>query len=92
MPLVAVGGQAFHFDATVYPRQAEITLNHYSTERVKGTEGSNSDATKLGTSLGRESSRFGCGGPHPWMRNKVIICPHKDQTGICEAAVKNYKE
>jgi hypothetical protein len=88
---IAVGGQAFHSDATTYPSQAEITLNRY-TKCVKGMEGSNSDATKLGTSLGQESSCFGCGDPHPWMRNKVIICLHKDQAGIREAAVKNCKE
>jgi hypothetical protein len=34
----AVGGQAFHSNPTVYPSQeAEITLNRYSTERVKKT-------------------------------------------------------
>ncbi len=26
------------------------------------------------------------------MCNKVILCPHKDRAGICEAAAKNYKE
>jgi hypothetical protein len=26
------------------------------------------------------------------MHNKVITCPHKDQAGIREASVKNYKE
>jgi hypothetical protein len=88
----AIGGQVFYSNATAYPSQAEITLNCYSTERVKRTEGSNSNATKLGTSPGWESSCFGCRGPHPWMRNKVITCPHKDQAGIREAVVKNYKE
>jgi hypothetical protein len=33
----AVGGQAFQSDATAYPSQAEITLNRYSTERIKRT-------------------------------------------------------
>jgi hypothetical protein len=36
----AIGVQAFHSNATVR------TLNCYSTERVKGTDGFNSDATK----------------------------------------------
>jgi hypothetical protein len=89
----AIGGQAFHSDATVYPSQAEITLNRYSTEHVKGMDDYNSDATnKSSTSLGRNSSCFGCGSPHPWMHNKVILCPHNDRAGIREAAAKNYKE
>jgi hypothetical protein len=74
----AIGDQAFHSNATAYPSQAEITLNRYSTECIKGNDSSNSNATKLGTLPGQESSCFGCGGPHPWMRNKVITCPHKD--------------
>jgi hypothetical protein len=88
----AVGGQAFHADATPYPSQVEITLNRYSTKCVKGNDGSNSNATKLGTLPGQESSCFGCESPHPWMRNKVITCPHKDRARIWEAAAKNYKE
>jgi hypothetical protein len=89
----AIGGQAFHSNTTAYPSQAEITLNRYSTEHVKGMAGYNSDATnKSNTSHGWNSSCFGCGGPHPWMHNKVILCPHKDRAGICEASAKNYKE
>jgi hypothetical protein len=88
----AVGSQTFHAKATAYPSQAEITVNRYSTKRVKGNDGSTSNATKLGTSARRKSSCFGCGGPHPWMRNKVITCPHKDQAGIRETAAKIYKE
>jgi hypothetical protein len=83
-----IDGQAFHSNATACPSQAEITLNRNSIEHVKGTDGSNSDVAKLGTSTGWETSCFGCGGPHPWMRNKVITCPHKDQAGIWEAATK----
>ncbi len=66
----AIGGQAFHSDATAYPSQVEITLNRYSTLRVKGTDGYNSDATnKSSTSLGQNSSCFGSSGHHPWMCN-----------------------
>jgi hypothetical protein len=64
----AIGGQTFHYNATAYPCQDKITLNRYSTEGVKKTEGSNSNATKLGTSPGREFSCFGCGGPHGYHR------------------------
>jgi hypothetical protein len=79
----AIGGQAFHFDATTYPSQAETTLNRYSTEHAKGTYDYNSDATnKSSTSLGQSNSCFGCSSPHPWMRNKVVLCPHKEQ-GPC---------
>jgi hypothetical protein len=88
----AGGSQAFHAKATAYPSQAEITLNCYSTKRVKRNDGSTSNATKLGTLPGWESSCFGCRGPHPWMHNKVIMCPHKDLGGIREAATKKYKE
>jgi hypothetical protein len=78
----AFGGQAFHSNATAYPSQVEITLNRYSIEHVKGTDGYNSDATnKSSISLGWNNSCFGCGGPHPWMCNKVILCPHKTVTG-----------
>ena len=86
----AFGVQAFHSNETAYPSQAEITLNCYSTEHVKGTEGYNSDATKKpGTSFGQNSSCFACGGPHPWMRNKVTICPHKDRARIRKRAAEN---
>jgi hypothetical protein len=88
----AIGSQTFHTKAIAYPSQVEITLNRYSIERIKGNDGSTSNATKLGTLARWKSSCFGCGGPHPWMRNKVITCPHKDQAGIQEAAAKNYKE
>jgi hypothetical protein len=88
-----IGGQAFLSNATAYPSQAEITLNHYSTERIKGTDGDNSDATnQSSTSLGGNTSCFVCGGPHPWMHNKIILCPHNDHTRIPEAAAKSYKE
>jgi hypothetical protein len=56
-------------------------------------DGYNSDATnKSSTTLGWNSSCFRCRGPHPWMCNKVVLCPHKDCVGIREAAMKNYKE
>jgi hypothetical protein len=35
---------------------------------------------------------FGCQGLHPYMRNKVIVCPNKDKPGVREAANMNYKE
>ncbi len=89
----AVGGEVFHSNATAYPSQAEITLNRYSTERAKGTDGYNSYATnKLSTSLGQNSSCFRCSGPYLWMHDKVILCPHKDHAGVCEAATKNYSK
>jgi hypothetical protein len=47
---------------------------------------------KSNTSLGQNDSCFGCGGPHPWMWHKVIVCPHKDRLGIKETAKKNYKD
>jgi hypothetical protein len=88
----AVSGQAFHSNTTAYPSQVEITPNRYSSKRVKGMDGSNFNATKSGTLSGQETSCYGYGGPHAWMRNKVITCPHKDRAGIREAAAKNYKE
>jgi hypothetical protein len=89
----AVGGQAFHSDATAYPSQAETTLNRYSPEHAKGMDGYNSNATnKSSTSFGQNKSCFRCGSPHPWMRNKIVLCPHKDRSGIQDTAAKNYKE
>jgi hypothetical protein len=88
-----VGGQAFHSDATAYHSQVEITLNRYSTECAKGIDDYNFDATnESSTSLGWNDSCFDCSSPHPWMHNKVILCPHKDRVELSEAAAKNYKE
>jgi hypothetical protein len=89
----AIGGQAFHSDATAYPSQAETTVNRYSTEHAKGTDGYNSDATnKSSTFLEKNDSCFGCSSPHPWMRNKVVLCPHKNYAEIHETAAKKHKE
>jgi hypothetical protein len=89
----AIGGQAFYSDATAYPSQAETTVNRYSTEHTKGTDGYNPDVTnKSSTSLEQNDSCFGCSSPHPWMRNKVVLCPHKNHAGIHETAAKKHKE
>jgi hypothetical protein len=90
----AIGGKAFHSDATAYPCKAETTLKRYSPGCAKATDsGYNSNATnKSNTSLGQSNSCFRCGGSHPWMRNKIILCPHKDHVIICGIAAKNYKE
>jgi hypothetical protein len=91
----AIGGQAFHLDATTHPSQAEATLNRYSQPRAKGTNsGYSSNATnKSNTSLSCNDSCFGCGDrSHPWMQDKVILCPPKDRPGIKETAEKNYKD
>jgi len=63
--------------ATAFPSQAEQTLNRYS-------------------SGGRQRDRlplkcFGCGGDHPWMKNKKVVCPKATEPGIAKKAEAEYE-
>jgi hypothetical protein len=52
----AIGGQAFHSNATAYLSQTETTLNRYSPRRTKGMDrGYNSDATNKSNTYLRQS-------------------------------------
>ncbi len=91
----SVGGQAFHANAMAFPSQAETTLTRYSKGGGYKLDGGSSnrryrlDDTQK--SLGKNDSCFGCNGPHPWMRNKKIVCPNRDKPGMCEEAAKAYQ-
>ena len=63
--------------ATAFPSQAEQTLNRYS-------------------SGGRQRDRlplkcFGCGGDHPWMKNKKVVCLKATEPGIAKKAEAEYE-
>jgi hypothetical protein len=91
----SVNGQAFHSDALAFPSQAETTLNRYSLGGGGGggykSDGSGGYRTNESRkSLGKNDSCFDCKLPHPWMKNKVILCPNKDKPGVREEAAKVY--
>ena len=100
----SIGGQAFAI--TAYPSQCERTLERYpsgggysSGEGYRSDGGYRSEGGRSDTSrgsrggYGRNHKCFGCGSTqHPWIKDKVIVCPNKDKPGVKEAAEKNYQE
>jgi hypothetical protein len=101
----SVGGQAFAASVPAYASQAERTLNRYASGGGYSSEGGyrldggyRSDGGRSESSrgsrgeLGHGGKCFGCGGPHPYIKNKIIVCPNKDNPGVKEAADHNYKE
>ena len=63
--------------ATAFPSQAEQTLNRYSSGRRQR------DRLPL--------KCFGCGGDHPWMKNKKVVCPKATEPGIAKKAEAEYE-
>jgi hypothetical protein len=90
-----VGGQAFHANAMAFPSQAKTTLTCYSKGGgYKLDGGSSTGGYRLDdthASLGKDDSCFVCKGPHPWMRDKKIVCPNRDKPGMRKEADKAYK-
>jgi hypothetical protein len=94
----SVGGQAFATSVPALASQAGRTLDRYapggySSEGGYHSEGGRSESSRRShDKLGRSNKCFGCDGPHPYIRNKIIVCPNKDKPGVKEAADTNYKE
>jgi hypothetical protein len=91
----SVGGQAFHANAMAFPSQAKTTLTRYSQGGSYKSDGGSSaggyHSYDTHASVGKANSCFGCKGPHPWMRDKKIMCPNRDKPGVREEADKAYK-
>jgi hypothetical protein len=92
----SIGGQAFAANVSDgFPSQAENTswLLRYGGYAMDRSEGVCSDFSCTShNDLGRSNKCFGCQGPHPHMKNKVIVCPNKGKPGVHEAAEIAYKE
>ncbi len=94
----SVGGQAFAASVPTFASQAEHTLDRYapggySSEGGYCLDGGSSESSRGSRGeLGRGDKCFGCGGPHPYIKNKVVVCPNKDKPGVKEAADTNYRE
>jgi hypothetical protein len=101
----SIGGQAFAANAGAFASQAERTLDCYShgggytssygyrSDGGYPSEGGHSDSLRGSRGkLGQGDRCFCCQGPHPYIRNKVIMCPNKDKPGVWAAAKKAYQE
>jgi hypothetical protein len=94
----SVGGQAFAASVPTFASQAERTLDRFAPGGYSLEGGYCLDGGRLESSrgsrgeLGRGDKCFGCGGPHPYIKNKVVVCPNKDKPGVKEAADTNYRE
>jgi hypothetical protein len=87
----SVRGQAFTYSANVYPSQAESTLSHYSSGyKSDGLSGYRTDNTNGSQGLGKLDCCFGCKGVHPWMKDGVIVCLNRNQSGVCAIAEAAY--
>ena len=94
-----VNGQAFHADASVNASQAECTLLRYGhegyTSEGGASNGNYSGGGRLTTSnesrLGCRDCCFGCNGPHPWIKDGVVVCKNADKPGVRAQAAKNYQ-
>jgi hypothetical protein len=100
-----IGGQAFATSTPAFASQAKCTLNHYAPGGYSSEAGYRSNgndyqsdgghsASSHGSlgELGRGDKCFGCQGPHPYIINKVIVCPNKDKPGIKKPTNANCKE
>jgi len=94
----SVGGQAFAASVPTFASQAECSLDRYapvgySLEGGYCLDGGRSESSRGSRGeLGRSNKCFGCGGPHPYIKNKVVVCPNKDKPSVKEAADTNYRE
>jgi hypothetical protein len=99
----SISGQAFA--ANAFASQAKLILDHYSqgggytsgnTHHSNGgyrfNSGCSDSLRRACGKLGQGDKCFGCGAPHPYIWDEVIMCLNKDQPGICAAAKKNYQE
>jgi hypothetical protein len=88
----SVGGQAFSYNISAFPSQAESTLSRYSSGyKSDGSSGYPTDDTHGSRGLGKADRCFGCKGVHPWMKNGVIVCPNRDQPGVRAIAEASYR-
>ncbi len=93
-----VGSQTFAASVPTFASQAERTLARYAPGGYSSEGGYCSDGGRSESSrgsrgeLGRNDKCFGCGGPHPYIKNKVVVCPNKDKSSVKEAADTNYRE
>jgi hypothetical protein len=101
----SIRGQVFAANAGAFASQAERTLDCYShggrytsgdgyrSDGRYRSEGGRSNSSRGSRSkLGQGDRCFGCQGPHPYIRNKLIVCPNKDKPGVRAAAKKAYQE
>ncbi len=63
--------------ATAFPSQAEQTLNRYS--------GGSNQRDRMPLKC------FGCGGDHPWIKKKKIVCPKAKEPGVAKKAEAEYE-
>jgi hypothetical protein len=96
---ISVNGQAFKLDAMAFASQAERTLNHssggYTSDGAASSgyrlEGGYRSYRSTGScDIGQRDSSFGCKGPHPCIKNGVVVCPNADQPGVHAAAQAAY--
>ncbi len=82
-----------------FASQAKRTINRYSGGYTyDGTASSGycseggycSDRSTGSCYIGRRDSCFGCKGPHPYIKNGVVVCPNADQQGVHAAAQAAY--
>jgi hypothetical protein len=99
-PSAELHGQVFatNTNVNVFPSQAECNLDLYSQGGYSSgvgycSKGGHSDSSRGSRGeLGWGNKCFGCKGPHPYIKNKVIVCPNKDKPGVRAAAEKAYQE
>jgi hypothetical protein len=79
-----------------FPSQAETTLARYSVGGGYFTDGSWVTDWSSGQGSPCTWTCFGCGGPHPYSEyrngNHVVVCPNRDNPGVCEHAAKNIEK
>jgi hypothetical protein len=82
-----------------FASQAEHTLNQYSggyTSNGAASSGYSleggycSDRSTGSRDIGWHDSCFGCKGPHPYIKNGVVVCPNADQPGVRAATQAAY--
>ncbi len=94
----SIGGQAFSSNVNAFQSQAECTLDRYSQggyssgDRYRSEGGHSKSSHGSCSKLEWGDSCFGCKRPHPYIKNKVILCPNKDKPGLRATAEKAYKE
>ena len=95
----SVNEQAFKLDAMAFASQAKCTLKSYSGGYTsKGATsggycldgGYCSNRSTGSCDIGRQDSCFGCKGPHPWIKNRVVVCHNANQPGVGTAAQAAY--
>jgi hypothetical protein len=95
----SVNGQAFKSDAIAFASQAKHTLNCYSggytsdgaaSSGYCSEGGYHSDRSPGSCNIGQCNSCFGCKGPHPYIKNGVVVFPNANKPGVRAAAQAAY--